>query len=73
MNDLNEALLLTLPPRLACVHPATNRIIAWCRLHGVGAEQLDRIELPLVEAMNNAIEHGCANRIDPLVHVTARV
>ena len=73
MNDLDEALLLTVPPDLAFVHPATNRVIAWCRLHGIGAKQLDRVELPLVEAMNNAIEHGCADRVAPVVHVTARV
>lgn len=73
MNDLDEALLLTLPPRLASVHPAVNRVIAWCRLHGIAAESLTRVELPLVEAINNAIEHGCAGRADATVRVTARV
>jgi len=73
MNDLDEALLLTLPPRLACVHPAVKRVIAWCRVHGVGLDQLSRVELPLVEAINNAIEHGCAGRADAAVRVTARV
>lgn len=73
MNDLDEALLLTVRPELTLVHPATKRVIAWCRLHGVASEQLDRVELPLVEAMNNAIEHGCADRTDSVVRVTVRV
>lgn len=73
MTDLDEALLLTLPPHIGSVSPAVKRVLAWCTLHGVSVDDLSRIELPLVEALNNAIEHGCAKYPDATVRVTARV
>jgi serine phosphatase RsbU (regulator of sigma subunit)/anti-sigma regulatory factor (Ser/Thr protein kinase) len=73
MIEIDEALLLILPPRLSCITPAVKRVLAWCRLHGVSPEDLARIELPLVEAVNNAVEYGCADRPGATVKITARV
>jgi len=73
MNDLEESLVLTLQPRLSNVHPAVNRVLAWARLQGIPADTLARIELPLVEAVNNAVEHGCAERPAATVVINTRV
>ena len=62
MNDLREAHVITLPPCLDNVHGATQRVLAWCTLQGVPRATSERIELPLVEALNNAILHGCLNQ-----------
>lgn len=72
-ESLDEALLLTLPPQLASITAATRRVLAWCRLHGVPPADLARMELPLVEGLNNAIEHGCVARPGATVQVTVRV
>ena len=73
MKDLEEALLLSVPPKLEGVHAVILRVLAWCRLHTVPEATRERIELPLVEALNNAIEHGCDGKIDAFVQVTLRV
>ena len=73
MNDLDEALVFTLPPLLNCVREVSTRVLAWCTLQGVGPETRARIELPLVEALNNAIQHGCINQPAPVVRLTVRV
>ncbi len=73
MNELDEALQLALPPRLTSIRPAVKRVLAWCRIHGVDAKKLSGIELPLVEAVNNAIEHGCAGNPETTVQLSVRV
>jgi serine phosphatase RsbU (regulator of sigma subunit)/anti-sigma regulatory factor (Ser/Thr protein kinase) len=67
MPDIDEALLLTLPPRLDGVHGASQRVLAWCTLQGVPRATLERIELPLVETLNNAILHGCRGPVKAAV------
>jgi serine phosphatase RsbU (regulator of sigma subunit)/anti-sigma regulatory factor (Ser/Thr protein kinase) len=72
-RELEESLLITLYPRLDYVRQASERVLAWCALHGVAKDTRERIELPLVEALNNAIEHGCAGHTTPTVRLTVRV
>lgn len=72
MNELEESLVLTLQPRLSNVHPAVNRVLAWARLQGIPADTLSRIELPLVEAVNNAVEHGCEGKPAATVEINTR-
>ena len=66
-------MILTLPPRLDHVRKASERALAWCTLQGVAQATRDRIELPLVEALNNALEHGCSGHTTPQVRLTVRV
>ncbi len=42
------------------VAPAVARLLAFCEAQGVAPEVLTQIELGVVEGVNNAIEHGCA-------------
>lgn len=73
MTDFTETLLFSFPARLACVHPVARRVLAWCRIHGIARATLARVELPLVEGLNNAIEHGCASTHDASVRVTVTI
>ncbi len=66
-------MVLTLPPQLDQVPKASERALAWCTLQGVSQSTRDRIELPLVEALNNAIEHGCCGHPTPQVQLIVRV
>ncbi|MCS6244771.1 MAG: SpoIIE family protein phosphatase [Opitutus sp.] len=73
LSDIEETVIITLPPRLDHVRKASERALAWCTLQGVAQATRDRIELPLVEALNNAIEHGCGAHTTPQVRLTVRV
>ena len=73
LSELEETLLITLPPRLDHVRKASERALAWCTLQGVDQATRERIALPLVEAINNAIEHGCAGHTKAVVRLTVRV
>jgi serine phosphatase RsbU (regulator of sigma subunit)/anti-sigma regulatory factor (Ser/Thr protein kinase) len=73
LSELEESLIITLPPRLDLVRKASERALAWCTLQGVAQATRDRIELPLVEALNNAIKHGCRGHATPQVRLSVRV
>jgi len=73
IGELEEVLLISLPAQFDHVRKASQRALAWCTLQGVAQATLDRIELPLVEAINNAIEHGSNGQTAPVVRLTLRV
>lgn len=73
MSELQESLTVRLKPDLTLIEPASARVLAWCRIQGAPAETRARIELPLVEALNNAVEHGCASAPQGEVVIVVRV
>lgn len=56
-----------LPADLAAVEPALKRLGDDLRARGLTAEIWQQVQLAAAEALNNAIEHGCAGRADATV------
>lgn len=61
-------------PGLADASEIVLRVCGFLRDHGVGDESFhDQFQLAAAEALNNAIEHGCAGVVDSSVHVVCRL
>jgi serine phosphatase RsbU (regulator of sigma subunit)/anti-sigma regulatory factor (Ser/Thr protein kinase) len=55
------------------VGAAVSRTLAWLQIAGCPAERIVDWKLPITEAVTNAVLHGCRDRADAEVAVTARV
>ncbi|MGB0712688.1 MAG: ATP-binding protein [Gammaproteobacteria bacterium] len=59
--------------RLEATAAAATELRDWCARVGVAEAELMMIELCLVEAMNNAVEHGCGNESGQRIEATGRL
>jgi serine phosphatase RsbU (regulator of sigma subunit)/anti-sigma regulatory factor (Ser/Thr protein kinase) len=73
MSGLQEFYKLDTPADLAFSREAVVCVLSWLRLQGYSQELLKTWRLPLTEAVNNAIIHGCAGKVDACVNIATRV
>lgn len=73
MTTMRETYALDVPARLESAREAVERVVAWLQLQGHDPARLKRWKLPLTEAVNNGILHGCAGRSDAAVKITVHV
>ena len=51
-----------LPADLKCVRQALDKLGSYCRARGLRPTAWRHVELAVAEALNNAVEHGCAGK-----------
>lgn len=73
MIHLNDNYALELPADLESGRAGVCGVLAWLRFRGHQPETLQRWRLPVTEAVNNAIIHGCHGRSPARVIVSARL
>lgn len=73
MSFPRESYSLSCPADLAASRPTIASILAFLRLRGIDEATLGRWRLPLTEAVNNAILHGCKGEPDATVTLTAHL
>lgn len=73
MSGLREFYQLESPADLAFSRDAIGRVLSWLRLQGYSQDLLKTWRLPLTEAVNNAIVHGCAGKVGAHVFIATRV
>jgi serine phosphatase RsbU (regulator of sigma subunit)/anti-sigma regulatory factor (Ser/Thr protein kinase) len=66
---IEEYLGVEFPPEFERVAFVVGKLLAYCMGQGVSGETCSQIELAVVEAVNNAIEHGCAGVDSARVHL----
>jgi serine phosphatase RsbU (regulator of sigma subunit)/anti-sigma regulatory factor (Ser/Thr protein kinase) len=57
------------PPDFECVAAVVSRLLGFCGAQGISSEICAQVELAVVEGINNAIEHGCAEAPDARVRL----
>lgn len=73
MSPLRETYSLETPAELNAGRDAVGRVLDWLRLQGHAPEVLKPWKLPITEAVNNAILHGCQNRTETRFSISATV
>lgn len=73
MSSLTETYTLEAPADLAAGREAVGCVLAWLRLQGHAPETLRSWKLPLTEATNNAIVHGCHGHTEARITISVRL
>lgn len=66
IENTQERITLVVTGSLEAVPKARHLLARWLARRGAAGAAVEAIELVVTEVCNNAIEHGCASRTDPL-------